>query len=99
MATLHTTAMTSAVLSGAYALVALCVGTPLEFGVGLALCGAFWLAADLTDWPAAAARSPHRRPAPAAQASHLVWRGVVAPSGASRQGQRTLAMTASSAHR
>lgn len=72
MATLHTVAIASAVLSGVYALVALGVGTPLEFGVGLALSGSLWIAADLTERPVALAQSPRRRPAPAVRAQH--WR-------------------------
>ncbi|HET9877071.1 MAG TPA: hypothetical protein VFQ37_15120 [Mycobacterium sp.] len=46
--TLHTAAVTSVVLSGAYAQVAFMVGSALEFGVALALCGVWWIAADVT---------------------------------------------------
>jgi hypothetical protein len=49
MTTLHTGAITSAILSGACALVALVVGSPLEFGVALAFCGAAWVAADFIE--------------------------------------------------
>jgi len=47
---LHASALTIAVLSGTCALVALVAGSPLEFGVALALCGAGWIAADFIDW-------------------------------------------------
>ena len=50
MTTFHTGAIVIAILSGSYALVALLVGSPLEFGVALALCGACWVAAHFIEW-------------------------------------------------
>ncbi len=50
MTTLHTGAIAIAVLSGTCALVAFAVGSPLQFGVALALCGAAWIAADFIEW-------------------------------------------------
>jgi hypothetical protein len=38
------------IASGSYALAALLVGSPLEFGAGLASCGACWIAADFIQW-------------------------------------------------
>lgn len=48
--TLHTGALTLAVLCGTCALAALVAGSPLEFGVALAVCGAWWIAADFIEW-------------------------------------------------
>jgi hypothetical protein len=47
---LHASALTIAVLSGTCALVALVAGSPLEFGVALALCAAGWIVADFIEW-------------------------------------------------
>ncbi len=67
MTTLHTGAIASANLSGTYALVALVVGSPLEFGVALALCGAWWIAADFIEWTVGGERAhaARRRAVPA----------------------------------
>jgi hypothetical protein len=46
---LHLGAITVTFLSGACALVALAVGSPLQFGAALALCGAGWIAADFIE--------------------------------------------------
>ena len=69
MTTLHTGAITSAILSGACALVALVVGSPLEFGVALALCGAAWIAADFIERTVERERerAARRRAVPAAR--------------------------------
>ncbi len=53
----HAGAIAGVVLTGALALVAFVVGSPLQFGVALALCGVGWIAADFTGGPA------RRRPA------------------------------------
>ena len=45
----RTGAIVVAVVTGFYALVALLVGSPLEFGVALALCGGCWVAADFIE--------------------------------------------------
>jgi hypothetical protein len=49
---IRASAITVAVVSGSAALVALAVGTPLQFGIALALCGSCWLAADYVNWTA-----------------------------------------------
>lgn len=46
VAALHTGAVVVAVVSGISALVALAAGSPLQFGIALALFGAGWIAAD-----------------------------------------------------
>lgn len=48
--TFHTSAIVIAILSGSYALAALLLGSPFEFGVALALCGACWVAAHYIEW-------------------------------------------------
>lgn len=58
---LRTGAIASAIVSGTYALVALAIGTPLEFGVALALCGASWIAADYLERTVQRARTIRRR--------------------------------------
>lgn len=73
MTILHAGAIASAILSGAYALVALAVSTPFEFGVALAVCGASWIAADYVERTAERARVVHRRVA--ARPSHTVFIG------------------------
>ena len=50
------------IASGSYALAALLVGSPLEFGVGLASCGACWIAADVIQWRDEHERGVGRRP-------------------------------------
>ncbi|MGB8387582.1 MAG: hypothetical protein WCE76_07025 [Mycobacterium sp.] len=50
MTALHAGAITIAVLSGICALAALAAGSPLEFGVALALFGVGWIAADFIEW-------------------------------------------------
>jgi hypothetical protein len=46
----RTGAIVVASVSGFYALAALFMGSPLEFGVALATCGACWVAADFIEW-------------------------------------------------
>lgn len=46
---LHTAAIVVALVSGSYALIALVAGSPLEFGIALALCGAGWVGADFVE--------------------------------------------------
>ena len=67
MTTLHTGAITIAVMSGICALVALVAGSPLEFGVALALCGAGWIAADFIEWTVERERAACRCAVPAAR--------------------------------
>jgi len=54
------------IASGSYALAALLVGSPLEFGAGLASCGACWIAADFIQWTDERERGVGRRPVAAA---------------------------------
>jgi hypothetical protein len=60
MTALHASAFTIAVLSGTCAVVALVAGSPLEFGVALALCGAGWIAADFIEWTVEGERADRR---------------------------------------
>ncbi len=66
MNALHASAFTIAVLSGACALVALVAGSPFEFGVTLALCGAGWVATDFIEWTVEGERADRRCAIPAA---------------------------------
>jgi hypothetical protein len=59
---LRTGAIVVAVASGFYALAALLVGSPLEFGAGLASCGACWIIADFIKWTDERDRVAGRRP-------------------------------------
>jgi hypothetical protein len=54
------------IASGSYALASLLVGSPLEFGAGLASCGACWIAADFIQWTEERERGVGRRPVAAA---------------------------------
>jgi hypothetical protein len=47
---IHTCAIGVALVCGSYALVALVTGSPLEFGIALALCGVGWVAAHYIEW-------------------------------------------------
>jgi hypothetical protein len=62
----RTGAIVVAVVVGFYALAALIVGSPLEFGVALASCGGCWVAADFIEWAAERERSAGNWPVPAA---------------------------------
>jgi hypothetical protein len=62
----RTGAIVVAIVSGFYALAALLVGSPLEFGAALALCSACWVAADFIEWTVERERAAGRRPVPAA---------------------------------
>lgn len=62
----RTGAIVVALVSGFYALAAVVVGSPLEFGVALASCGGFWLAADFIEWTVERERAAGRRPVSAA---------------------------------
>lgn len=62
----RTGAIVVAIVSGFYALAALLVGSPLEFGAALALCGVCWVAADFIEWTVERERAAGRRPVPAA---------------------------------
>jgi hypothetical protein len=62
----RTGAIVVAVVAGFYALAALLVGSPLEFGVALASSGGCWVAADFIEWAAERERSAGKWPVPAA---------------------------------
>lgn len=62
MHTLHSAAVTSVILSGVYALAAFMVGSALEFGIALALCAAWWIAADMTAGPRVAPSTVRSHP-------------------------------------
>jgi len=62
----RTGAILVAIGSGFYALAALLMGSPLEFGVALASCGGCWVAADFIEWTVERERAAGRRPVPAA---------------------------------
>jgi hypothetical protein len=62
----RTGAIVVAVAVGFYALAALLVGSPLEFGVALASSGGCWVAADFIEWAAERERSAGKWPVPAA---------------------------------
>ena len=62
----RTGAIVVAVVAGFYALAALLVGSPLEFGVALASCGGCWVVADFIEWAAERERSAGKWAAPAA---------------------------------
>ena len=49
LTTLHICAITVSVVSGTCALIALTAGSPLEFGVALAFCAAWLIAADFIE--------------------------------------------------
>jgi len=58
----RTGAIVVAIVSGFYALAALFMGSPLEFGVALATCGACWVAADFIEWMVEREGAAGRRP-------------------------------------
>jgi hypothetical protein len=62
----RTGAIVVAIAAGFYALAALLVGSPLEFGAGLASCGACWITADFIKWTDERERVTGRRPVAAA---------------------------------
>lgn len=62
----HASAVVVAFASGTFALVAMLVGTPLQFGIALALCGAGWIVAHFVERQAEQGLERRRRAAPAA---------------------------------
>lgn len=82
LAALHAGAITIVVLSAASALTALVAGSPLQFGVALALCGAGCIAADFVRWTDERECHARRCAVPAARlnpdygSSHVVSVGV-----------------------
>lgn len=65
-AVMHAGAVAVAFVSGTFALAAMLVGTPLQFGISLALCGAGWIAAHFVERLAEQDLAERRRLAPAA---------------------------------
>lgn len=63
---MHAGAVAVAFVSGTFALAAMLVGTPLQFGISLALCGAGWIAAHFVERLAEQDLAERRRLAPAA---------------------------------
>lgn len=57
LAALHAVVLVDAVVSGICALVALAAGSPLQFGVALALFGAGWIASTSSNGPLSVGRS------------------------------------------
>lgn len=74
-------AIATAVVSGIGALVAFIAGSPLEFGIALALCGAGWVAADFIEATAEAEHAvrpsavPVERLNPGYVSGHVVYFG------------------------
>jgi hypothetical protein len=67
MTILHGGALTAAALSGAWALAAIVAGSPLPFGVALAMCGAWWVVADFIESTVESKRAYRRRAFPVAR--------------------------------
>jgi hypothetical protein len=61
IALIHASAISLAFVSGTLALVALLLGSPLEFGSALAICGAGWIVAHLAERFAEQERVARRR--------------------------------------
>ena len=64
-AVVHASAAAVAFVSGTFALVAMLVGTPLQFGIALALCGAGWIVTHFVERLAEQDLAQRRRLAPA----------------------------------
>lgn len=76
MTLLYAGTLVVAVVSGILALVALAAGSPLQFGVALALFGAGWIATDFierTDRPARPCAVTVARPVPGYRPSRVVY--------------------------
>lgn len=58
----HTAAVSVAFVSGSFALIALLLGSPLEYGTALALCATAWIVAHLAERFAEHERARHRPP-------------------------------------
>ena len=84
-------AIVVAIVSGFYALAALLVGSPLEFGVALASCGGCWVAADFIEWTVERERAAGRRPVPAALLNSGYGPSVMSRASSVRVGAPTRA--------
>lgn len=69
MTAAHTVAIVIATVSGSYALVALLFGSPLEFGLALALCAVCWIVAHFIERTVERDRAAYTRAALAARFS------------------------------
>lgn len=58
---IHSGAISLAFVSGTFALVALILGSPLEFGSALAICASGWIVAHIAERFAEQERARHRR--------------------------------------
>lgn len=67
--TAHAAATIIAILTGCYALVALLTGSPLEFGLSLAVCSACWIAVYYVERTVERAHT-YARPAAARERFH-----------------------------
>ena len=61
IASVHAAAISVAFVSGTLALVALLLGSPLEFGSALAVCGTAWIVANFAERLAEEKRTHYRR--------------------------------------
>ena len=61
IASVHAAAISVAFVSGTLALVALLLGSPLEFGSALAVCGTAWIVANFAERLAEEKRAHYRR--------------------------------------
>ena len=83
IAFVHAAAISVAFVSGTFALVALLLGSPFEFGSALAICGTGWIVAHIAEQFAEQkhagrrrALEPTRRPAPAVSAPGFLRLGA-----------------------
>lgn len=67
---MHASAVAVAFASGTFALAAMLIGTPTQFGIALALCGAGWIATHFVERLAEEDLARRRRLAPAADLVH-----------------------------
>jgi hypothetical protein len=91
-AAVHASAVAVAFVSGTFALVAMLVGTPLQFGVALALCGAGWIVAHFVERLAEQDLTRRRRQAPAADlvAGYVRFDALVQPDPRTAQSRHTV---------
>jgi hypothetical protein len=96
---IHTCAIGVALVCGSYALVALITGSPLEFGIALALCGAGWVAANYIEWTVEHDRRarPRVRPARVVNADHWSTHAVFVST--KREGPRVITRRSSTQQR
>lgn len=69
-AALHTAAVAVAFVSGTFALMAMLLGSPLQFGIALALCGVGWIVTHFVERLAEQELSVRRRHVGAADLVH-----------------------------